>query len=178
MRVADVDMTRPNQQCLPDFKLITDPKRQTRSRRRLCVCQVLHKWHIIQKVCGKVITFQDKTPDGICPYIGYHADGLNHMIEEVYLDGVSITHGTPRQHIWSFIAALAENLAENIHDCHGCPCYAESNSRRIPFIGNDYFCDHSPNLNVCGCKGHQPNHYTQEGGQAGYKTIILTEPII
>ena len=32
MRVADVDMMRPNQQCPPDFKLITG------SRWQLCAC--------------------------------------------------------------------------------------------------------------------------------------------
>ena len=89
------------------------------------------------KVCGKVIAYQDRTVDGMCPHIGRYSDGLIHTIEDVYLDGVSITHGTPRQHIWSFLAAGAENS----YDCHGCPCYAEFNGDRIPFIGNNFFCD-------------------------------------
>ena len=140
MRVAHLDMTQPNQQCPSRFRLITS------SSKRLCgrpgpggCVSVKFSTNGISynKVCGKVIAYQDKSTDGMCPYIGYHTNRLIHTIEEVYLDGVSITHGTPRQHIWSFIASLAENY----NDCHGCPCYAEFNGDRIPFIGNNFFCD-------------------------------------
>ena len=27
-------------------------------------------------------------------------------IDEAYLDGISVTHGSPRQHIWSFAAGV------------------------------------------------------------------------
>ena len=141
MRVADLDMTQPNQQCPSGFRLITS------SSKRLCGRPGPHGGCVsvkfstndisYNKVCGKVIAYQDRTVDGMCSYIGRYSDGLIHTIEEVYLDGVSITHGTPRQHIWSFIAAQRED----INDCHGCPCYAEFNGDRIPFIRNNFFCD-------------------------------------
>ena len=137
MRVAHLDMTQPNQQCPSGFRLITSSSKRLCGRPGPAGCvSVTFSTNGISynKVCGKVIAYQDKSTDGMCPYIGY---SLIHTLEEVYIDGVSITHGTPRQHIWSFIASIAED----INDCHGCPCYAGFNGDRIPFIGNNFFCD-------------------------------------
>ena len=140
MRVAHLDMTQPNQQCPSGFSLITSSSKRLCGRPGPAGCvSVKFSTNGIayNKVCGKVIAYQDRTTDGMCPYIGLHTNRLIHTIEEVYIDGVSITHGTPRQHIWSFIASLAEDH----NDCHGCPCYAGFNGNRIPFIGNNFFCD-------------------------------------
>ena len=128
MRVAHLDMTQPNQQCPSGFRLITSSSKRLCGRPGPAGCvSVKFSTNSIayNKVCGKVIAYQDNTPDGM------YSSGT---IEEVYLDGVSITHGTPRQHIWSFIASYAENG-------RNCPCYAAHNGVRIPFIGNNFFCD-------------------------------------
>ena len=139
MRVAHLDMTQPNQQCPPGFRTITSPKRLCgRPGPPGCVSVMFPTNNIpYSKVCGKVIAYQDKTPDGQCPYIGAHTDHQIHTLEEVYIDGVSVTHGTPRQHIWSFIASHGENL----NDCRGCPCYPQFTGTRVPFIGDNFFCD-------------------------------------
>ena len=89
------------------------------------------------KVCGKVIAYQDKTTDAQCPHIGIHTDHQTHTLEEAYIDGGSLTHGAPRKHIWSFIASSRESH----NDCRGCPCYPRFTSTRVPFIGNNFFCD-------------------------------------
>ena len=150
MRVAHLDMTQPNQQCPSGFRLI-DSSSKRRRRRRCgrpgpagCVSVKFSTNGIAyNKVCGKIIAYEEGDPDGMCPYIGRYSDGLIHTIEEVYLDGVSITHGTPRQHIWSFIAALPEYFIDSgvFDDCAGCPSYNGFNGVRIPFIGNNFFCD-------------------------------------
>ncbi len=61
-------------------------------------------------------------------------------IDMPYLDGVSLTHGTPRQHIYSFVAGHgAEFGAENVR----CPC-DNPNHMNAPlpdFVGQNYFCD-------------------------------------
>ena len=51
------------------------------------------------------------------------------------MDGVSLTRGEPRQHVWTFAAGLQEdgNFASN------CPCV--TNARPPTFVGNDYFCE-------------------------------------
>ena len=63
-------------------------------------------------------------------------------IDTNYLDGVSLTHGSPREHIWSFAAALDE---VGTHPSQNCPCInrdrASLATRPPAFVGNDYFCD-------------------------------------
>ena len=62
-------------------------------------------------------------------------------IDDQYVDGISLTHGSnPRKHIWTFAAANREG--SNGH--YVCPCTNINNTATIPippFVGNDYFCD-------------------------------------
>ena len=90
------------------------------------------------RVCGKIIGYQQKSPDGFWPYIR----GGQTTIDSCYVDGISLTHGQcPRKHIWTFVAALHEY---NSHRDTVCPC---TNIRNNPppavpsFVGQDYFCD-------------------------------------
>ena len=141
MRVAHLDMTQPDHSCPLGFRTITSPKRLCgRPGPPGCVSVKFPTYNIpYNKVCGKVIAYQDKTPDAQCPYIGFRTDNRIHTLEEVYIDGVSLTHGTPgnRSHIWSFLASPGEDR----DDCRGCPCYNDFTGTRVPFIGNNFFCD-------------------------------------
>ena len=159
MRVAHLDMTQPNQQCPPGFRLITDPKRLCgRPGPPGCVSVKFSTNGITyNKVCGKVIGYRDKSTDGVCPYIGAHAHPANahriNTIEEAYLDGVSITYGhpNPRQHIWSFISALDIETYRGAESCHCCPCYENYAGTFPPFVENNYFCDTGNSLWYGGC---------------------------
>ena len=90
------------------------------------------------KVCGKVRAYQVGSPDSF----GGRGGQTSNDIDTNYLDGVSLTHGSPRQHIWSFAAALHE---VDTHPSENCPCInrdqASSATRPPAFVGNDYFCD-------------------------------------
>ena len=57
----------------------------------------------------------------------------------VYADGISITHGLPRQHIWSFAAGRDEITAVELDST--CPCSLNGTNTVPTFIGNNYFCD-------------------------------------
>jgi len=62
-------------------------------------------------------------------------------IEDEYVDGVSLTHGSPgaRQHIWTFAAGILESYNPPFHPTLFCPCV---NGTFPPsFMGNDYFCE-------------------------------------
>ena len=58
----------------------------------------------------------------------------NGTIDEPYVDGVSLTYGHPRQHIWTFAADVRQNDSF-------CPCGNTQNISTPEFVGNDYFCD-------------------------------------
>ena len=47
-----------------------------------------------QRVCGRARGYQKGTPDG------FRSGSVN----DIYVDGLSITHGSPRQHIWTYVA--------------------------------------------------------------------------
>jgi hypothetical protein len=88
-------------------------------------------------VCGKIIGYQQKSLDTINAY--YNNRALT--IDQAYVDGISVTHGSPRKHIWTFAAALHEILR---YPYNICPCTNIHNQRTIPippYVGNDYFCD-------------------------------------
>ena len=68
------------------------------------------------QVCGKVIGYQKGFPDGT----------------KNNAEGVKLTHGTSRNHIWSFIASPLE--VERF-----CPC--SSGPAPPSYVGSDYYCE-------------------------------------
>ena len=88
------------------------------------------------KVCGRVHGYQH---DGT----GY-VDGIypNHKgkkdIDWWYVDGVSITRGSPREHIWTFVNGHLETGTSK----NDCPCNEYSKETRTPsFVGDHYYCE-------------------------------------
>ena len=49
-----------------------------------------------------------------------------------------MTHGTPRNHIWTFAAGVSEGDRESTHSC---PCDSTVTIPISQFVGNDYFCE-------------------------------------
>ena len=136
MRVANLDMTDRNQHCPSGLIALTSGSKKFCCRNGSDCSSVTFPVNGVRynKVCGKVIGYQYHSMDA---FLAYHVNrGLN--IDDVYVDGVSITHGTsPRSHIWTFANALDE-----VHsDGSVCPCITPDFTGTIPpFIGNDYFC--------------------------------------
>ncbi len=59
------------------------------------------------QVCGRVRGYQYYSTDAVEATMG----GVQHHneINSYYVDGVSVTRGSPRQHIWTFMAGLKED---------------------------------------------------------------------
>ena len=88
-----------------------------------------------RRVCGRAIGYQYGTTNAF----GFHADGA---IDSYYVYGVSVTHGSPRNHIWT----LAAGISEGEHTAEGwdCPCSKPSDPGNVfppTFVGNNYFCE-------------------------------------
>ena len=144
MRVANLDMTDPNQNCPAGFRLVsrTSAPLRTCGRSGLvgCVSTTFQTYGVeYSHVCGRVIGYQGKTPDAFGQYTNY-TGGTE--IDSVYVDGVSLTHGqTPRQHIWTFAGAVDETARELPYNCQ-CTRTDIPYAGTIPsFVGQDYFCD-------------------------------------
>ena len=89
---------------------------------------------VYSKVCGRVAAYASGSPDAF----SLNLPEVTINIDSVYLDGVSLTHGSgsSRFHIWSFAACTSGSTS--------CSCLNSSSSRAPPaFVGSDYFCDSS-----------------------------------
>ena len=134
-RVAYLNMSDPSQQCPSVWQEITTPHRVC-GRFTGGSCEGLTYStgsEQYDQVCGRIIGYQLATPDG------FH--GSSRSIDSNYLDGVSVTHGSPRQHVWSFAAGLDEG--NTVYRNSICPCVTGSTTGNLipSFVGQNYFCE-------------------------------------
>jgi len=148
MRVAAINMTNISHTCPEGLKLLSTPKRLCAMNIDGGVCSsATFDLHGIRytHMCGKIIGYQQKTPDAFAQYYG----NCGRTIDDQYVDGISLTHGhNPRKHIWTFVAALHE--VNTIH-YSVCPCTNIHNQVSIPippYVGSNYFCDTASENNV------------------------------
>ena len=137
VKVAELDMTVPTHQCPSSLS------NRTEDGKRLCArnvdaagCSSVDyptQGISFSEVCGKVIGYQYGSTDGAAGLYG------GKSIDDAYIDGVSLTHGSPRQHIWTFVSALDEGTNPDVT----CPCANRNFPGPSPpsFVGEDYFCD-------------------------------------
>ena len=82
-------------------------------------------------VCGRIIGYSFDSPDAF-------AGASGRTIDDPYVDGVSVTYGQPRRHIWSFAGGLDEDNTANA--VSNCPCVNPDVT--VPsYVGNNYFCE-------------------------------------
>ena len=142
MRVANLDMTNPSHVCPAGMFLGADTRKRL-CRRRVaagCISIFFPTYHLpYSKVCGRVIAYQEGTADAFLQY--YNDNTLT--IDDDFLDGVTISVGYPRTHIWSFAAAHTEGGA-GADSISSCPCArtdTPSSAVVPPFVENEYFCE-------------------------------------
>ena len=84
------------------------------------------------QVCGRMRGYQKGTTDAFRAFKSSSIDGP-------YVDGVSITQGSPRQYIWTFSSGVQELVQPN--KASQCPCFSGSTQSPPSFVGSDYFCE-------------------------------------
>ena len=77
-----------------------------------------------QKVCGMARGYQKGGPDA------FHNDNI---------DGLSITHGNPCHHIWSYGIGFLD--APSHIQSSNCPCATAPSQQPNSFIGQSYYCE-------------------------------------
>ena len=132
-RVAYLNMSDPSQQCPSAWMEITTPHRVCGTTSSGCQ-GVIYSTGSVQydQVCGRIISYQSGSPDAFY--------GSGSSVNTYYVDGVSVTRGSPRQHIWTFAAGVDEQTR---YRGSTCPCVTGStNGNNIPsFVGQNYFCE-------------------------------------
>ena len=148
-RVAHINMSDPSQQCPSAWREVSmDGIRvcaRPNSTEGSCPGVVYHTSGQYSKICGRAIGYQFGSPDAFRSDLGVIN---NFTIDEIYVEGLSITHGhNPRKHIWSYAAGTSEinRLLERCSQIN-CPCnggYGPPN-----YVGNNYYCE-SAHKNHC-----------------------------
>ena len=82
------------------------------------------------KVCGMAVGYQKG---------GTNAFAYSHSIDGPYVDGISITYGTPRKHIWTYAIGLGNG--DNTHRSSSCPCAATTGGSPPSFVRDNYYCE-------------------------------------
>ena len=136
MRVAELDMTNSNYQCPSNLMERNDLGKRTcvriESGGGCSSVDFITPGVEYSSVCGRVLGYQYGIPEAFTSI----------SVDSKYVDGVSLTHGHPRQHIWTFAAAQDE---VGTIPSGNCPCINTNQvAQTTPppaFVGNDYFCD-------------------------------------
>ena len=130
MRIADLDTSRGDD-CPSAWTKITTPV-------AACVAPSIGGCYSTNfstlsipysKVCGMAVGYQKGNTDAFT---------VSRSINTPYVDGVSITYGNPRKHIWTY--AIGRSDRTDL-DHHNCPC-SEFPGRFPPsFVHENYYCE-------------------------------------
>ena len=137
-RVVYLNMSNSSQQCPSAWEEASQPVRscgRVASTTGSCDSATFAtNGRSYSRVCGRLRGYQVGYNNAFNPY--FH--GAN-TINSFYVDGVSITYGSPRMHIWTL--AVGRSDAET--DRNGCPCLNAGTARYSspPFVGQNYFCE-------------------------------------
>ena len=182
MRVANIDMTNPNQQCPPGLEIWNHPSNPSFNR-RLCdrtsrdintdpddqpSCNsTIFPINGVRysRVCGKIKAYQF---NAVNAFSWYAVRGSSQTTIDIpYVDGISLTYGSPRKHIWSFAAGIQE--PSSVHATSRCPC-AGAIGTVPPFVGQDYFCDSGAHTRVQALLYDQDPLWDGQGCGIGYSS--------
>ena len=130
-RVAQINMTDPEQSCPSVLRTIESPLRMCAGLTSAGCASVLYPTLGLNftHVCGQALGYQYYFTDGL------DAVATTKTIDNPYVDGLSITYGTPRNHLWSYA---------NGHNGR-CRCHPGSGAAPPPsFVGQNFYCDGLP----------------------------------
>ena len=135
MRIADLDTSRGDD-CPSGWTNITAPVSVCRSLHSNAGCHSTNFSTLgvpYSRVCGMAVGYQKGSTDGFAA-VRRSAGSINGP----YVDGVSITYGTPRKHIWTYAIGLTDS-----HNSPGynCPCSKTPGPLPPSFVHENYYCE-------------------------------------
>ena len=97
------------------------------------------------KVCGKVLGYQKGTMDCFFPSAYahgkvnyYNSITSSRSLDGVYVDGISITTGNPRKHVWTYAVGLSDDYN---YPQLNCPCAKTPGPDPPMYVGSHYYCE-------------------------------------
>ena len=132
MRLAYFNMTEPGVSCPSSLRQINKPTKLCGRHTAPGCSGVTFPTDGIRysKICGQARGYQYSSPDGFA-----HS---SNNINSSYVEGIAITYGSPRQHLWTYAAGLSDDYKYNMVNC---PCAKYPGSDPPDFVGLDYYCE-------------------------------------
>ena len=142
-RVVYLDMTDPSTTCPSGWNMTGYSKRTcgraSDSEWYTCDSVTFSVVGQYSRVCGQIRAYQWGSTHAFTHYQHFRQT----TIDDAYVDGVSMTHGTPREHIWTFAAGASEAYTFASH--YACPCDTRGTVTVPSFVGENYFCESGVN---------------------------------
>ena len=132
-RVAYLNMSDPTQQCPSAWREYNTGGVRACGRPDSTEGSCAATTHSVNlqfsRVCGRALAYQFGSTD---------AFNLG-TIDQAYVDGISITHGSPRVHIWTYAAGATESGNSIIAD--NCPCSSNGGISAPSYVEDNYYCE-------------------------------------
>ena len=94
----------------------------------ICVSITYPTTHSNSQICGHVAAYQKGSPSAF--------DNAIDDIDQICVNGISSTRGSPRQHVWTYAVTVTE---PEIHvGGFTCPCSTGSTQQPPSFVANDF----------------------------------------
>ena len=130
MQVVDVDMNR-DETCPGTWHKITVPKRLCLGYSASCVPASFNvKGVSYEHICGQAKAYQKGGTNAF--------RDKRSSIDSTYVDGISISLGSPRKHVWTYAVGVSDD--HNSKDSN-CPCATTPGRYPPAFVRNDYYCE-------------------------------------
>ena len=126
MRIANTDTTQGDN-CPSGWRKITQPRPLCRGSGDAAGCYSAYFSNSkaeYNSICGKLCGYQKGSPDGF--HIG--------NIDAAYFNGVSITVGNPRKHVWSYAVGYSYTAYSS-----NCPCSLSTADTKPPVVVKEHY---------------------------------------
>ena len=136
MRIANIDTTQEDD-CPSGWRKITQPRPLCRGSGDAAGCysaNFSNNKTEYNSICGKLRGYQQGS------HSGFFGQRLGDSIDVPYLDGVSITVGNPRKHVWSY-AVGESKLVDTTPYKSNCPCAKYPGANPPLFVKSYYYCE-------------------------------------
>ena len=141
MRIGFFDMNKTLSECPSPLQMFVEDGRKY-CRRASSGCTSVYfdsRNHKYTEVCGMVEAYQYGSMDAFDS-----SSTLSSIDSSSHLEGISITHKDPRQHLWSYVVGDVANPTSSRSD--SCPCTVQGTTSDVPLvIGFDYYCSSGNN---------------------------------
>ena len=168
MRIADLDV-RKGDDCPSGWNNITTIAACIADSNAGCHSTNFTTFGIpYSKVCGMTVGYQGGDADGFA--ISYFSP---RSINGPYVDGISITYGTPRKHIWTYAIRFSDRFEHTVPI--NCPCSQFPGQLPPSFVHDNYYCESGSELHP-NPRVFYTNDPVWDGDDCSSKNSCCSEP--